>query len=62
MSLKDFSRYLNLPPTDSVVEVFNLYDRDKDGYIEFREFLIGLALLSRPVNTEENLELAFNVR
>jgi lysophosphatidylcholine acyltransferase/lyso-PAF acetyltransferase len=62
MSLKDFCRYLDLPPTGPVIEVFNMYDRDKDGYIEFREFLIGLSLLSRPVNTEENLELAFRVR
>lgn len=59
MSLKDFSSYLDLPPTGPVVQIFNLYDRDKDGYIEFREFLIGLSLLSRPANTEENLKMAF---
>lgn len=61
MSLKDFSSYLDLPPTGAVVQVFNLYDRDKDGFIEFREFLIGLSLLSRPANTEANLEMAFNL-
>lgn len=61
MSLNDFSKYLDLPATGPVVQVFNLYDRDKDGYIEFREFLIGLSLLSRPANTEANLELAFNM-
>lgn len=61
MSLKDFSSYLDLPATDPVKQVFNLYDRDNNGYIEFREFLIGLSLLSRPANTEANLEMAFNM-
>ena len=30
MSLKDFSEYLELPPSPAVVQVFNMYDRVSD--------------------------------
>ena len=61
MSLADFAKYLQLPPLGAVNQVFNMYDRDKDGQIDFREFLIGLHILSHPASTEETLKLAFNV-
>jgi Ca2+-binding EF-hand superfamily protein len=61
MSLADFSKYLQLPPTGAVNQVFNMYDRDKDGHIDFREFLIGLSLLSQPASTEDTLKLAFKM-
>jgi hypothetical protein len=32
-----------------------------DGQIDFREFLIGLSLLSQPANNEETLKIAFTV-
>ena len=61
MSLNDFCSYLDLPPSDAIQQVFKMYDRDKDGFIDFREFLIGLSLLSQPVNTEDTIRLAFSV-
>jgi lysophosphatidylcholine acyltransferase / lyso-PAF acetyltransferase len=61
MDLNVFSHYLGLPATGAVCEVFKLYDRDNNGSIDFREFLIGLSLLSQPANTEDTLRMAFNM-
>jgi lysophosphatidylcholine acyltransferase/lyso-PAF acetyltransferase len=61
ITLKEFSEYLHLPAKGPVEEIFSMYDRNKDDQIDFREFLIGLSLLSRPANTEETLKLAFNI-
>lgn len=36
--------------------------QDDSGHINFREYLIGLALVSQPANSEEAMELAFQVR
>ena len=36
--------------------------QDDSGYINFREYLIGLALVSQPANSEEAMQLAFQVR
>lgn len=61
ITLKEFSEYLRLPASGAVQEIFSMYDRNKDGQIDFREFLIGLSVLSQPANTEETLKLAFNI-
>jgi len=61
MNLKDFSSYLSLPVSDAVKQVFDMYDKDNDGFIDFKEFLIGLCLLSQPVNTEDTIKLAFKI-
>ena len=61
MSLNDFCSYLDLPVNNAAEQVFKMYDRDRDGFIDFREFLIGLSLLSQPANTEETLKRAFTV-
>ena len=36
--------------------------QDDSGYVDFREYLIGLALVSQPANSEEAMQLAFQVR
>lgn len=36
--------------------------QDDSGHINFREYLIGLALVSQPANSEEAMQLAFQVR
>lgn len=61
MTLTEFCQYLDLPPSETVNHVFELYDRDRDGKIDFREFIIGLSLLSRPASTEDTLRLSFQV-
>jgi len=59
VDLKEFAQYLNLPVTSHVRHLFSLYDRDDSGYLNFREYLIGLALVSQPANSEEVMQVAF---
>lgn len=46
------------------MKISKIYDflKDKDGMIDFREFIIGLSLLSRPANTEDTIKLSFQVK
>lgn len=59
VNVQEFANYLNLPLTRAVKRVFSLYDRDNSGFLDFREYLIGLALVSQPGKIEEVMEAAF---
>lgn len=59
VDINEFAAYLGLPVTKHVKHLFSLYDRDDSGYVDFREYLIGLALVSQPANSEEAMQLAF---
>ncbi|XP_027038685.1 lysophosphatidylcholine acyltransferase 2-like [Pocillopora damicornis] len=61
VDINEFAKYLSLPVTSHVKHLFTLYDRDDSGFINFREYLIGLALVSQPANSEEAMKLAFQV-
>jgi len=47
-------------PTAVVEEMFRVYDSDKDGTIDFREFLVGLGT-SQHGSDDEKLRLAFQM-
>ena len=36
--------------------------QNKDGTIDFREYVIGVTVLCQPVNTEETIQMAFQVQ
>ncbi|KAL5020848.1 hypothetical protein ScPMuIL_000003 [Solemya velum] len=61
ISLNKFAEHLKIPASDVLEEVFTMYDRDGSGSIDFREYLIGLSLVSGPVNTEKTIQLAFQL-
>ncbi|XP_064639975.1 lysophosphatidylcholine acyltransferase 2-like isoform X2 [Lineus longissimus] len=61
ITLEVFANHLGLPVNDTVKEVFDMYDRDGSGTIDFREYVIGLSLISMPANTDETLQLAFRL-
>ncbi|XP_044530773.1 lysophosphatidylcholine acyltransferase 2-like [Gracilinanus agilis] len=61
IGIEEFANYLTLPISDSLKQLFELFDRNHDGTIDFREYVIGLSVLCNPANTEELLRLAFRL-
>uniref|UniRef100_A0A8C5B4X3 Lysophosphatidylcholine acyltransferase 2 n=1 Tax=Gadus morhua TaxID=8049 RepID=A0A8C5B4X3_GADMO len=61
ISIQEFARFLKLPISPALEELFALFDRDGDGTIDFREYVIGVTILCRPANTEDVLRMAFKL-
>lgn len=61
IGIEEFAEYLKLPVSDVLRQLFSLFDRNHDGSIDFREYVIGLAVLCNPANTEEIIQVAFKL-
>uniref|UniRef100_A0A8C5X4H6 Lysophosphatidylcholine acyltransferase 2 n=1 Tax=Malurus cyaneus samueli TaxID=2593467 RepID=A0A8C5X4H6_9PASS len=61
IGIEEFAEYLKLPVSDVLKELFLLFDRNGDGTIDFREYVIGLSVLCNPANTEETIRMAFKL-
>uniref|UniRef100_A0A1A8HN18 Lysophosphatidylcholine acyltransferase 2 n=1 Tax=Nothobranchius korthausae TaxID=1143690 RepID=A0A1A8HN18_9TELE len=61
ITIEEFARFLKLPISPVLEELFALFDRDGDGTIDFREYVIGVNILCRPANTEDILQMAFQL-
>lgn len=61
IGIEEFARFLKLPVSPALEELFALFDRNGDGTIDFREYVIGVNILCRPANTEEVLQMAFKL-
>ncbi|KAG8511055.1 Lysophosphatidylcholine acyltransferase 2B [Galemys pyrenaicus] len=61
IGIKEFASNLKLPVSQPLKQLFDLFDRNKDGYIDFREYVIGLTVLCNPSNTEKILKLSFKL-
>ncbi|XP_015264260.1 PREDICTED: lysophosphatidylcholine acyltransferase 2 isoform X2 [Gekko japonicus] len=59
--IDEFASHLKLPVSDVLEELFTLFDRNGDGTIDFREYVIGLSVLCNPANTEETIYMAFKL-
>ncbi|XP_032710339.1 lysophosphatidylcholine acyltransferase 2 [Lontra canadensis] len=61
IGIEEFAEYLKLPVSDVLRQLFALFDRNHDGSIDFREYVIGLAVLCHPANTEDIIQVAFKL-
>ncbi|XP_036399944.1 lysophosphatidylcholine acyltransferase 2 [Megalops cyprinoides] len=61
IGIEEFARFLKLPVSPPLQELFSLFDRNGDGTIDFREYVIGVTVLCRPANTEETIRMAFQL-
>ncbi|CAC5357373.1 LPCAT1_2 [Mytilus coruscus] len=61
ITLGEFAAYLHVPVSPALEEMFSLYDRNGSETIDFREYIIGLSLISQPVNNDDTLKLAFQL-
>ncbi|XP_029000230.1 lysophosphatidylcholine acyltransferase 2 [Betta splendens] len=61
ITIEEFAKFLKMPVNPALEELFALFDRNGDGTIDFREYVIGVTILCRPANTEEVLRMAFQL-
>ncbi|XP_043914168.1 lysophospholipid acyltransferase LPCAT4 [Protopterus annectens] len=61
VGLKKMASLLSMPVTSGLECMFQHYDQDKDGIIDFREVVLGLAVRDGKLTTEELLDLAFKL-
>ncbi|XP_003969581.1 lysophosphatidylcholine acyltransferase 2 [Takifugu rubripes] len=61
ITIEEFAHFLKLPVSSALEELFSLFDRNGDGTIDFREYVIGVTILCRPANTEDVLQMAFQL-
>lgn len=60
LRIDQFLAALNLPLTPCTQEVFQLFDRSDKGFINFREFVAGMAFLSKKTSFSTTIEAAFH--
>ncbi|XP_037103747.1 lysophosphatidylcholine acyltransferase 2 [Syngnathus acus] len=61
ITIEEFASFLKLPINPTLEELFALFDRNGDGTIDFREYVIGVTILCRPANTDDVLRMAFRL-
>eukprot|EP00179_Madagascaria_erythrocladioides_P006800 CAMPEP_0198322854 /NCGR_PEP_ID=MMETSP1450-20131203/11246_1 /TAXON_ID=753684 ORGANISM="Madagascaria erythrocladiodes, Strain CCMP3234" /NCGR_SAMPLE_ID=MMETSP1450 /ASSEMBLY_ACC=CAM_ASM_001115 /LENGTH=312 /DNA_ID=CAMNT_0044026511 /DNA_START=138 /DNA_END=1076 /DNA_ORIENTATION=+ len=61
VTLDDFCNYLNVVPTNEVKELFEAYDASGDDLLDFREYIVGMTLITAPKLNEGILREAFNL-
>lgn len=61
LSLEDFAQFLDLPVSDMVRDMFDLFDEHEENHIDVREYVIALSVACRPAKTMDTLKLAFKM-
>ncbi|XP_033010217.1 lysophosphatidylcholine acyltransferase 1 [Lacerta agilis] len=61
VSLKEFAEYLEVPVSDTLENMFALFDEKEGGLIDLREYVIALSVVCRPSKTLQTIQLAFKM-
>ncbi|RXM35527.1 Lysophosphatidylcholine acyltransferase 1 [Acipenser ruthenus] len=61
LDLEGFASYLNLTVSDTLKDMFALFDENEDGTMDAREYVIALSVVCRPSKTLATIQLAFKM-
>ena len=61
VNIVDFQRSLQIKSSLFVERIFTLFDKDRDGYISFSEYLSGLSVLSSRGTLSEKIGFSFHI-
>nr|XP_044994956.1 lysophosphatidylcholine acyltransferase 1 [Jaculus jaculus] len=59
IGLSEFAAYLEVPVSDTLEDMFSLFDESGGGKIDLREYVVALSVVCRPSQTLETIQLAF---
>ncbi|XP_004625327.1 lysophosphatidylcholine acyltransferase 1 isoform X1 [Octodon degus] len=61
VGLEEFSAYLQVPLSDTLEDMFALFDEGGCGKVDLREYVVALSVVCRPSQTLDTIQLAFNM-
>ncbi|XP_042551107.1 lysophosphatidylcholine acyltransferase 1 [Dipodomys spectabilis] len=61
IGLSEFAEYLEVPVSDTLEDMFSLFDESGDGKMDLREYLVALSVVCRPSRTLDTIQLAFKM-
>ncbi|XP_077605517.1 lysophosphatidylcholine acyltransferase 1 [Crocuta crocuta] len=61
MGLPEFAEYLGVPVSDTLQDMFSLFDESGDGTLDPREYVVALSVVCRPARTLDTIQLAFKM-
>ncbi|KAI5938789.1 lysophosphatidylcholine acyltransferase 1 isoform X1 [Manis javanica] len=61
IDLPEFAAYLEVPLSDTLGDMFSLFDESGGGRIDLREYVVALSVVCRPARTLDTVQLAFKM-
>ncbi|XP_047708924.1 lysophosphatidylcholine acyltransferase 1 [Prionailurus viverrinus] len=61
VGLPEFAEYLGVPVSDTLQDLFSLFDESGDGTMDPREYVVALSVVCRPSRTLDTIQLAFRM-
>ncbi|XP_048224347.1 lysophosphatidylcholine acyltransferase 1 [Perognathus longimembris pacificus] len=61
IDLSEFAAFLEVPVSDTLADMFSLFDESGDGKMDLREYVVALSVVCRPSRTLDTIQLAFKM-
>lgn len=61
VTLPEFAAQLGVPESESLEDLFSLFDEGGGGEVDLREYVVALSVVCRPARTLDTIQLAFKM-
>ncbi|KAF6125586.1 lysophosphatidylcholine acyltransferase 1 [Phyllostomus discolor] len=61
IDVSEFAAYLEVPVSDTLADMFSLFDESGGGEMDPREYVVALSVVCRPAQTLDTMQLAFQM-